>query len=178
MRRNLLAKSAFMLATSQFVSAQTTASVASRLVAQNALFDDAWQAILKMNPIIATAVGDYRYNDQLSDYSLAAQATRHQRDLADLARIKAIDPSGFPEQDQISTTFSSASFKSASKSTTSKSSKCPSVRPVVAVVSMLTSRTFLFPCRSIRSSTTKITSPASARFPGLSSKPRKFSAPE
>ena len=102
MRRNLLAKSAFMLATSQFVSAQTTASVASRLVAQNALFDDAWQAILKMNPIIATAVGDYRYNDQLSDYSLSAQATRHQRDLADLARIKAIDPSGFPEQDQIS----------------------------------------------------------------------------
>ena len=102
MRRNLLAKSAFMLATSQFVSAQTTASVASRLAAQNALFDDAWQANLKMNPIQATAVGDYRYNDQLSDYSLSAQATRHQRDLADLARIKAIDPSGFPEQDQIS----------------------------------------------------------------------------
>ena len=72
MRRNLLATSAFMLATSQFVSAQTTASVASRLAAQNALFDDAWQAILKMNPIIATAVGDYRYNDQLSDYSLSA----------------------------------------------------------------------------------------------------------
>jgi uncharacterized protein (DUF885 family) len=102
MRRNLLVTSAFMLATSQFVSAQTTASVASRLAAQNALFDDAWQANLKMNPIQATAVGDYRYNDQLSDYSLSAQATRHQRDLADLARIKAIDPSGFPEQDQIS----------------------------------------------------------------------------
>ena len=102
MRRNLLAKSAFMLATSQFVSAQTTASVASRLAAQNALFDDAWQANLKMNPIQATAVGDYRYNDQLSDYALSAQATRHQRDLADLARIKAIDPSGFSEQDQIS----------------------------------------------------------------------------
>jgi uncharacterized protein (DUF885 family) len=102
MCRNLLAKSAFMLATSQFVSAQTTASVASRLAAQNALFDDAWQANLKMNPIQATAVGDYRYNDQLSDYSLSAQATRHQRDLADLARIKAIDPSGFTEEDEIS----------------------------------------------------------------------------
>ena len=102
MCRNLLAKSAFMLATSQFVSAQTTASVASRLAAQNALFDDAWQANLKMNPIQATAVGDYRYNDQLSDYSLSAQATRHQRDLAGLARIKAIDPSGFTEEDEIS----------------------------------------------------------------------------
>src|ERR1022692_3277941 len=73
MRPNLLAPSALILAAmSQFVSAQ------------------------------APAVGDYRYNDQLSDYSLAAPATRHQRDLSDLARIKAIDPSGFPEQDLIS----------------------------------------------------------------------------
>jgi uncharacterized protein (DUF885 family) len=76
--------------------------VASRVAAQNALFDDAWQASLKMNPNQATAVGDYRYNGQLGDYSLAAPATRHQRDVADLARIKAIDASGFPEQDLIS----------------------------------------------------------------------------
>jgi uncharacterized protein (DUF885 family) len=103
MRPNLLARSAFILASlSQLGSAQATTSVASRLAAQNALFDDAWQANLKMNPNQATAVGDYRYNDQLGDYSLAASATRHQHDLTDLARIKAIDPSGFPEQDQIS----------------------------------------------------------------------------
>ena len=76
--------------------------MASRVAAQNALFDEAWQTNLKMNPVQATAVGDYRYNDQLGDYSLAAPATRHQRDLADLARIKAIDSSGFPEQDLIS----------------------------------------------------------------------------
>jgi len=87
---------------SQFVSAQAPTSVASRVAAQNALFDDAWQANLKMNPILATAVGDYRYNDQLGDYSLAAPAMRHQRDLSELAHIKAIDPSGFPEQDLIS----------------------------------------------------------------------------
>jgi uncharacterized protein (DUF885 family) len=55
-----------------------------------------------MNPTLATAVGDYRYNDQLGDYSLAAPAARHQRDLTDLAGIKAIDASGFPEQDLIS----------------------------------------------------------------------------
>src|ERR1700678_4687953 len=74
----------------------------SRLAAQNALFDDSWQATLKMNPTLATAVGDYRYNDQLGDYSLAASAARHQREIADLASIKAIDPTGFPEQDRIS----------------------------------------------------------------------------
>jgi len=87
---------------SAFIAAQPASSVASRIAAQNALFDDAWQAFLQMNPVQGTNVGDYRYNDQLGDYSLAASEKRHQRDLADLARIKAIHPSGFPEQDQIS----------------------------------------------------------------------------
>ena len=102
MRPHLLAASALFLAASQFGSAQAPASLSSRIAAQNALFDDAWQTNLKLNPVLATAVGDYRYNDQLGDYSLAAPAARHQRDLADLASIKAIDPAGFPEQDLIS----------------------------------------------------------------------------
>jgi uncharacterized protein (DUF885 family) len=102
MRRNLLAISALFLAAGyQFSSAQT-ASLTSRLAAQNALFDDSWQNALKMNPTLATAVGDYRYNDQLGDFSLAASADRHQRDIADLAKIKAIDAADFPEQDLIS----------------------------------------------------------------------------
>ena len=73
MRPNLLAPSALILAAmSQFVSAQAPASVASRVAAQNAVLDEAWQTNLKMNPIQATAVGEYSYNDELSDYSLAA----------------------------------------------------------------------------------------------------------
>lgn len=92
----------FVVLLSPLTSAQTPSSVAERLAGQNALFDESWQATLKMNPTLATAVGDYRYNDQLGDYSLAGTAARHQRDLADLARIKAIDPTGFPEQDLIS----------------------------------------------------------------------------
>jgi uncharacterized protein (DUF885 family) len=103
MRLNLIATSAiFLAAMSQFAPAQAPASVTTRLTAQNALFEDSWQASLKMNPTQATAVGDYRYNDQLGDYSLAAPAARHQRELADLTSIKAIDPTGFPEQDLIS----------------------------------------------------------------------------
>jgi len=103
MRPPLLATSAlFLVAFSHFASAQAPTSVASRLAAQNALFDDSWQATLKMNPTLATSVGDYRYNDQLGDYSLAASAARHQREIADLANIKSIDPTGFPEQDRIS----------------------------------------------------------------------------
>jgi uncharacterized protein (DUF885 family) len=103
MRHHVLAAAVLCLAAvSPTAFAQAPASVASRLSAQNALFDDSWQAALKMNPILATAVGDYRYNDQLGDYSLAAPAARHDRDLADLARIKAIDPAGFSEQDLVS----------------------------------------------------------------------------
>jgi len=103
MRPNLLTVFAlFLAAAPQFTSAQAPASVDTRLAAQNALFNDSWETALKMSPTLATAVGDYRYNDQLGDYSLAATAARHERDLADLARIKAIDDSGFPEQDLIS----------------------------------------------------------------------------
>src|SRR5580704_8338810 len=96
------ASALFFAAVSQFAPAQAPASVATRLAAQNALFDDSWQATLKMSPTLATAVGDYRYNDQLGDYSLSAVVARHEREVADLARIKAIDPAGFPEQDLIS----------------------------------------------------------------------------
>jgi len=53
MRRNLLVTSAVMLAAmSQFASSQAAGSVASRVAAQNALFDDAWQASLEMNPTL------------------------------------------------------------------------------------------------------------------------------
>ena len=103
MNPTLLAISAVCLAAaSQVAFPQTPGPVATRIATQNTLFDESWQATLKMNPILATAVGDYRYNDQLGDYSLSGPAARHNRDLADLARIKAIDPAGFPEQDLIS----------------------------------------------------------------------------
>ena len=103
MRSHLLATTVLCLtAVAPFASAQAPVSVDSRLEAQNALFNDSWQAALQMNPTLATAVGDYRYNDKLGDYSLSASAARHERDLSDLARIKAIDPAGFPEQDLIS----------------------------------------------------------------------------
>jgi uncharacterized protein (DUF885 family) len=94
--------SAFLFAAMSSLAVAQPASVASRLAAQNALFEETWQQQLKMNPTQATAVGDYRYNDQLGDYSLASIAARHQMDIASLAKIKAISADGFPEQDLIS----------------------------------------------------------------------------
>ncbi len=69
----------------------------ARVAAQNALFEESWQTSLRLNPTRATSVGDYRYNDQLGDDSLAAIAQKHEIDVAELAKIKAIDATGFPE---------------------------------------------------------------------------------
>jgi uncharacterized protein (DUF885 family) len=79
-----------------------TPSVDARLATQNAFFEELYQADLKSTPERATAFGDYRYNDQLSDRSLAAIDRRHTADIASLARLKAIPTTGFPEQDILS----------------------------------------------------------------------------
>lgn len=77
-------------------------SVASRLAAQNALFEESWQTNLKLSPTQATAVGDYRYNDKLGDASLAGVMLRHDINAKFLARIKAISTEGFSEEDRTS----------------------------------------------------------------------------
>jgi uncharacterized protein (DUF885 family) len=77
-------------------------SVASRVAAQNAIFEEKYESDLRNFPENATAYGDYRYNDKLEDYSLAAFAERHQTDQAFLARLEAVPTAGFPDQDQLS----------------------------------------------------------------------------
>jgi uncharacterized protein (DUF885 family) len=78
------------------------ASAQERLAEQNALFDEEYESELKTHPEQATAYGDYRYNDQLNDYSLAGAASQHQRDEDVLARLKRIPVGGFAEQDVLS----------------------------------------------------------------------------
>jgi len=84
------------------VLASTPTSVESRIAAQNALFEEQYQSDLKARPQLATAFGDYRYNDQLDDRSLAAIENQQTRDEAFLARLNAIPTTGFPEQDALS----------------------------------------------------------------------------
>jgi uncharacterized protein (DUF885 family) len=76
--------------------------VASKVAAQNALFEEQYQSDLKRHPERATAVGDYRYNDQLEDYSPAAFELQHALDEDFLGRLNAISTAGFPEQDKLS----------------------------------------------------------------------------
>ena len=82
--------------------AQDVRPVPERLAAQNALFDEYYETELRNRPEMATAFGDYRYNDQLNDYSLEAIAKRHQIDQDFLARVEAIPTAGFSDQDQLS----------------------------------------------------------------------------
>jgi uncharacterized protein (DUF885 family) len=81
---------------------QELKSVADRLAAQNALFDEQYETDLRNFPTRATAFGDYRYNDKLTDYSLAAIAKRNDTDHAFLVRLQAIPTTGFSDQDQLS----------------------------------------------------------------------------
>ena len=101
-----------------FVSAQTTeqtkefekglqpsaqsGSVQSRLVAQNQLFREQWDDDMKSSPELATAYGDYRYNNLLSDYSLAAIEKQNVTDRAYRARLVAISTEGFSDEDRLS----------------------------------------------------------------------------
>jgi uncharacterized protein (DUF885 family) len=82
--------------------AQPAKPVDARLAAQNAVFDEQYEYSLREFPERATAFGDYRYNDRLSDYSLAAVGRHHDADLAFLGRLQAISTDGFPEQDALS----------------------------------------------------------------------------
>jgi uncharacterized protein (DUF885 family) len=76
--------------------------VAARLAEQSALFDEQYESELKAHPETATAFGDYRYNDQLNDYSLAGVESQHDRDAGFLKRLKGISTADFPEQDAVS----------------------------------------------------------------------------
>src|SRR5215470_392031 len=82
--------------------AQESKPIADRLAAQNALFDEYYENELRNFPERATAFGDYRYNDQLADYSLAATAKRDKANREYLVRVQAISAIGFSDQDQLS----------------------------------------------------------------------------
>ncbi len=93
---------ALLLACSFAAAAKDSESVADRIAAQNALFEEQYQADLKAHPERATAIGDYRYNDRLDDFSPAAYQRQETADQNYLSRLNAISTAGFGEQDKLS----------------------------------------------------------------------------
>jgi uncharacterized protein (DUF885 family) len=93
---------ALLLMGSFSAAAKAPEPLASRIAAQNALFEQQYESDLKRHPERATAIGDYRYNDQLDDYSPAGFQLQHALDEDFLAHLDAISTAGFPEQDHLS----------------------------------------------------------------------------
>ncbi len=85
--------------------ASAPASLDARRNALRKLVAEEWEYDLRESPLAATVYGDYRYNDRLDDFS-AAEVLRQAKASKDfLARLDAIDVSGFPEQEQLNKTL-------------------------------------------------------------------------
>jgi uncharacterized protein (DUF885 family) len=86
----------------QATPASVPVSLDDRRKALNDLFHDYWEDFLKHNPEFASSIGDQRYNDQISDYSVRAFNDGLARERKFLLRLAAIDPTGFTDAEKIS----------------------------------------------------------------------------
>jgi len=87
---------------SLFAQPAAPASVDDRHKALNDLFHEYWEANLKNSPELASVLGDKRYNDRISDYSVKAVNAWLEREQEFMLRLAAIDTAGLPDQDKIS----------------------------------------------------------------------------
>ena len=97
-----------LLAVAQTLRAQAPASrplpaaqVEANRKALNAVFQDYWEDNLKHSPEFASTLGDKRYNDQISDYSVKAVNEGLAREQNFLMRLAVIDPAGLSAQETI-----------------------------------------------------------------------------
>jgi len=77
-------------------------SLEDRRKALGDLFHEYWEDQLKHNPELASSLGDKRYNDQTSDYSVQAVNDALAREQKFLLRLASIDPTGFTDQEKTS----------------------------------------------------------------------------
>ena len=103
----LLAASALLALPAQLpaqltASSAATASPDDRTKALHAIFHDYWEQTLKRQPEFASSLGDKRYNDQVSDYSVKAINDWLAVEQDMLLKLAAVDPAGLSGQDQVS----------------------------------------------------------------------------
>jgi len=95
--RTLVAVVAILLAASADWAAEP-GDAKSRL---NAIIAEAWEGALADTPLLATAVGDHRYDDKLPDVSPASLERQAQRERGWLQGLRAIDRSALATADRI-----------------------------------------------------------------------------
>ncbi len=77
-------------------------SVEDRRKALNGLFHDYWEDVLEHSPEFASTIGDKRWSDKISDYSLKAINAGLEREQNFLMKLAAIDPTGLSADEQTS----------------------------------------------------------------------------
>ena len=94
----------FVVANSPHLRAQITAGNAKAVTledrrnALNNVFHDYWEDVLQHNPEFASTIGDGRFNDKVSDYSVKAYNESLERGQNFIMRLAAIDPNGLSDQ--------------------------------------------------------------------------------
>jgi uncharacterized protein (DUF885 family) len=83
-------------------AAASAGSVEDRSKALNAVFHDYWEQYLKISPELASSIGDKRYNDQVSDYSVRAINQWLEAEQNFLLQLAAIDATGLSDQERTS----------------------------------------------------------------------------
>ena len=66
-----------------------------------AICDDSWEAALRENPTYATYLGDFRYNEKLSDISETGRARRRKLNEEFLERLGRVDLAALDENDRV-----------------------------------------------------------------------------
>jgi uncharacterized protein (DUF885 family) len=77
-------------------------TLADRESALKDLFHQYWEANLERYPEFASTIGDTRYNDKVTDFSVGAENSWLAREQGWLLKLAEIDPTGLSEQEQLS----------------------------------------------------------------------------
>jgi uncharacterized protein (DUF885 family) len=104
----LIAASTFNVATAFAKPKKATLSAASLDERRKQLSDliaAHWEWRLSHSPELASNLGDKRWNDKLSDYSMVAEEQQNRHASETLARLKTINTTGFPEQEALNKTI-------------------------------------------------------------------------
>src|SRR5579863_1303666 len=97
--RSLLCSVLLILLTVPLFAASPAADLESRRKALNDLLNEQWEYTMRRHPFYASTLGDKRYNDQIDDFSQEAIDADFEQERRFLARFKAIDTTGFPDQE-------------------------------------------------------------------------------
>jgi uncharacterized protein (DUF885 family) len=101
-KKALLASALLLFTAIPALYAQAPSPVEDRRKALNALFQQYWDANLENSPEFASSIGDKRWNDRLTDYSVKAQNAWLEREQNMMLRLAAIDPAGFTDAEKTS----------------------------------------------------------------------------